>query len=361
MWDLAVREDDYKGIDAMLARYRGRPALSFRLIPALARADSSSIRTLLEEARSQENRQLQITARYTASYLEDFPTADSLARLDLAWRERAPNRVNAQILIAGLAAAQGRWNDAREAFRLAETMEGAVPVGVYRAMAAMAPMLPVPPADFRAMREDIDRWGPTLRIEGTGLAGQLQPHLRLFLLGLVDSRLGDSAGVERAARELEALARPSGSDGVVGGLAATLRADLAWSRGRPGQAMDLLGSTWRPIPLELVAVPRPVHFRIFSLEHARLLRALALAELGRDADALAWLRYGFRGSPQEFLYLGPIHRRMGEVFERLNQPDSAVVHYRKFLQIWKAADSGAAAELGDARNRLSRLTAQPHP
>jgi tetratricopeptide (TPR) repeat protein len=361
MWDLAVREDDFKGIDAMLARYRGRPALSFRLIPALARADSNSIGPLMQEARTQENRQLQITARYTASYLEDFPTADSLARLDLAWRERAPNRAHAQILIAGLAAAQGRWNDAREAFRLAETMEGAAQVGIYRAMAALAPMLPVPPADFRAMREDIDRWGPTMRIEGTGLAGQLQPHLRLFLLGMVDSRLGDSAGVARVARELEGLARPPGSDGVVEGMAATLRADLAWARGRPGQVLELLGSTWRPIPLELVAVPRPVHFRMFSLEHARLLRALALAELRRDTDALAWLRYGFRGSPQEFLYLGPIHYRMGEVFERLKQPDSAVVHYRKFLQIWKAADSGAAAVLDEARNRLSRLTAQAHP
>jgi hypothetical protein len=361
MWDLAVREDDYEGIDAMLARYRGRPPLSFRLIPALARGDSGAIRGLLDEARTLESRQLQIAARYAASYLEDFPTADTLARRDLAWRERPPNRAHAQILIASLAAAQGRWQAARDGFRVAETMEGAAQVGIYRALAATAPMLPVPAADFPAIRDEVDGWGPTLRIDGTGLAAQLQPPLRLYLLGLVASRMGDSGAVERAARELDALRGPPGTEGVIQGLAATLRADLAWSRGRPQAALDLLGSSWRPIPLELVALSRVAHFRVFGLEHARVLRAFALTELGRDPEALSWLRYGLRGSPQEFLYLGPVHRRMGEVFERLNQSDSAVVHYRKFLQLWGTADAGAAPLLDDTRQRLTRLTAQPHP
>lgn len=357
MWDLAVREDDYAGIDAMLDRYRGQPPLTFRLIPALARADSTALRSMLEEARTLESRQLQIAARYAASYLEDFPTADTLARLDMAWRERAPNRAHAQLLIASLEAGRGRWSAARAGFRLAETMEGSGQVGIYRALAATAPLLPVPAGDFRAIREELDRWGPALRLEGAGLAGQLQPHLRLYLLGLVASRLGDSGSVERAAGNLETLPRPDGTDGVVQGLAATLRADLAWSRGRPLEVLELLGSAWRPIPLELVAVSRAAHFRIYSLEHARVLRAFALAELRRDPEALDWLRYGLRGSPQEFLHLGPMHRRMAEVFERLNQPDSAVVHYRKFLRLWGAADSAAAPTLEDARKRLARLTA----
>jgi hypothetical protein len=361
MWDLAVREDDYQGIDAMLARYRGRPPLSFRLIPALARGDSGAIRGLLDEARTLESRQLQIAARYAASYLEDFPTADTLARLDLAWRERPPNRAHAQILIASLAAARGRWQAARDGFRIAETMEGAAQVGIYRAFAATAPLLPVPRADLLAIREDIDRWGPTMRIDGTGLAGQLQPHLRLYLLGLVASRMGDSVALERAARDLAALQGPPGTEGVVQGMAATLRADRAWSRGSPQAVLDLLGSSWHPIPLELVALSRPSHYRIFGLEHARVLRAFALTESRRDPESLSWLRYGLRGSPQEFLYLGPVHRRMGEVFERLSQPDSAAVHYRKFLQLWETADAGAAPLLDDTRQRLTRLTAQPHP
>ena len=42
MWDLAVREEDNSGVDAMLARYHGRPPLSLRLLPAAARSDKGA-------------------------------------------------------------------------------------------------------------------------------------------------------------------------------------------------------------------------------------------------------------------------------------------------------------------------------
>ena len=41
MWDLAVREDDYGAVDAMLSPYARAP-LSFRLLPAFARGDSAA-------------------------------------------------------------------------------------------------------------------------------------------------------------------------------------------------------------------------------------------------------------------------------------------------------------------------------
>jgi DNA-binding LytR/AlgR family response regulator len=72
MWDLAVREEDFGGINDMLARYVGRAPLSMRLVPAAARSDTAAIRVLLEEGRALESRQLQIAARYAASYLQDL-------------------------------------------------------------------------------------------------------------------------------------------------------------------------------------------------------------------------------------------------------------------------------------------------
>ena len=42
MWDLAVREEDYKAVDAMLQRYSGAP-LSFRALPLFARHDSAGM------------------------------------------------------------------------------------------------------------------------------------------------------------------------------------------------------------------------------------------------------------------------------------------------------------------------------
>jgi hypothetical protein len=113
------------------------------------------------------------------------------------------------------------------------------------------------------------------------------------------------------------------------------------------------------IPLELIALARPAHVREFGLEHARYLRAVALAALGRDAEALTWFRFGLRGSPQEYLYLGPVHVQLGELFERMAQPDSGAAHNRKFLELWGHADSAAIPLLETVRRRVTRSGTEP--
>ena len=355
MWDLAVREEDYKGIDAMLARFRGRPPLSLRLLPAAARSDTASMRDLLAEGRTLESRQLQIAARYAASYLEDFGLADSLARLDLQWRERPANRVAAQLLLAGLAAAGGRWSAAREAFRTTSSMESAGALVVELAIAATLPLQPVPSEDLRTIHEAVARWDPSAPQTGASLTSALQPHLRHYLLGLLSSRMGDAEAAERAAKSIENLPAPPRGQAVAASLAATVRADVAWMQNRHRDVLQALERANPRIPLELIAVSRAAHFREYGLEHARYLRAAAEGALGRDSEALTWLRYGLRGSPQEYLYHGPVHVQLGNAFERLGHPDSAALHYRRFLELWSRADSAAAPVLGEVRRRLARI------
>jgi tetratricopeptide (TPR) repeat protein len=356
MWDLAVREEDYQGIDEMLARYVGQSPLSMRLLPAAARSDTATVRALLDEGRALESRQLQIAARYAASYLQDFDLADSLARLDLQWRERPVNRAAVQLLLAGLAAAGGRWSESRDAFLTAGTMEGAGAVVIHRAFAATLPLQPVHPEELRTIRDEVTRWDASTA-PGASLAGALQPHLRHYLLGMLSSRMGDYQAAGRAAMDLEQLATPPRAEVVARGLAATVRADVAWMQNRHADVVRTLEGVDLGIPLELISLPRPAHLREFGLEHARYLRAVSLSALGRDSEALQWLRFGLRGSPQEYLYHAPVHVRMGEVFERLGQPDSARAHYGKFLELWSRADSGALPHVDEARRRLARLTA----
>jgi tetratricopeptide (TPR) repeat protein len=361
MWDLAVREEDYEDVAAMLARFIGRPPLSLRLVPAVAQADSATIRVLLAEGRTLESRQIQIAARYVASYLGNVNMADSLARLDVAWRERPANRAAAQLLLGGLAAAGGRWSEAKEAFRTAETMEGAGPVLVHRAMIATLPLLPVPPEDLRAIRAEVDRWQPPSMPAASGLAAALQPHLRLYLLGLLSSRLGELDAAERAAVGIAGLPTPPAAAGIPGQLAATIRADVAWMQGRPRDVLAVLELVDQRIPLELVAVSRAAHIREFGAEHARYLRAIALIALGRGVEGFAWLRFGLRGAPQEYLYHVPMQLGLGEVFERLGQPDSASAHFQRVITAWDHADPAAAPFLGDLRSRLARLRGNAHP
>ncbi|MFN2315776.1 MAG: hypothetical protein ABR551_01180 [Gemmatimonadales bacterium] len=361
MWDLAVREEDYEDVDAMLARFIGRPPLSLRLVPAVAQSDSATVRELLAEGRTLESRQLQIAARYLASYLGNFSMADSLARLDLAWRERPANRAGAQLLLGGLAAAGGRWSAAKEALRTAETMESAGPVLVHRAIAATLPRQPVSVEDLRAIRAEVERWEPPALPAAAGLAAALQPHLRLYLLGLLSSRLGEPGAAEVAAVGIARVPTPSAAAVVPGQLAATIRADVAWMQGRPRDVLAVLEGVDQSIPLELIAVSRAAHLREFGMEHARYLRATALIALGREVEGLSWLRFGLRGAPQEYLYHVPIHLGLGEVFERLGQPDSAGAYFERGLAAWEHADPAAAPLLEDLRSRIARVRGAVHP
>jgi tetratricopeptide (TPR) repeat protein len=354
MWDLAVREEDFGGINDMLARYVGRAPLSMRLLPAAARSDTAAIRVLLEEGRALESRQLQIAARYAASYLQDFALADSLARLDLQWRERPANRASAQVLLGGLAVGEGRWSVARSAYRAAASMEGAGSVVVHSAVAATLPQLPVPPQDLRAIRDDVMRWDPRASASA-GLTGALQPHLRHYLLGLLSSRLGEFAAAEEAAKAIESLETEPRGQVMADLLAATVRADVAWMQKRYDEVVRILDAVPQQIPLELIATSRAAHLREFGMEHARYIRALAFSERGQNTEALMWFRFGLRGSPQEYLYHAPVHVQMGALFERLGKPDSAAVPYRKFLGLWSRADSSAQPLLDDVRRRLGAL------
>src|SRR5688572_12625225 len=121
MWDLAVREEDYEGADSMMRRMTA-PPLSMRILLTFVRGDSASRAAIVEEARALDSRQSQIAARYVATFLEDFATAKSLAELDLAPRRKPPIRANAQLLLAWLEVARGRWTAAKAAFAQAERM-----------------------------------------------------------------------------------------------------------------------------------------------------------------------------------------------------------------------------------------------
>src|SRR5437870_2441197 len=140
MWDLAVREEDYKAVDAMLQRFSGAP-LSMRLVPVWARHDTSGIRAITEEARNLDARQSQIAARYVATFLQDLPAAESLARLDLQPRRNASIRLGAQSFLAWLGLVRGRWSSADSEFSAAERMEGGASVRVERAIAATLPFI----------------------------------------------------------------------------------------------------------------------------------------------------------------------------------------------------------------------------
>ena len=313
MWDLAVREEDYKAVDAMLQRYSGAP-LSFRALPLFARHDSAGVARLLDEARALDARQSQIAARYVATFLRDTTDAVELARLDLQPRRNAGIRLTAQTFLAWLHVANNHWSAARDAFAEAERMEGGSAVRLERALAATLPFLDVPQADVAAARSAVQSWNDAEpSAGGPSLASALRPHYKRYLLGLLSARLGEDDRATQYAREIETLPAPAPARSTVAGLVATVRADVAFRRGRFAESLRLLEAANGRVPLELVYVRPFVNVREYSQEFARYLRAESLLALGRNDEARRWFETSFQGSSLEMVYAAPVRERLARV------------------------------------------------
>ena len=358
MWDLAVREEDYKAVDAMLQRFSGAP-LSYRVVPAHARQDSAAMMRVAEEARNLDARQSQIAARYVATFLQDFAAAEELARLDLQARRNAGIRLGAQMFLAWLDVARGRWSGAQRAFADAERMEGGHAVRVERAFAATLPFLEVPRADLARLRAEIGAWNPAGEsATGPPLAAALRSQLRLYLLGLLSVRIGEHDAALTHARDMERLPAPPGGRDVVAALVGTVRADVALHRNRAEEALTHLTAATGQVPLELVVVRPFVNVREYTQEHARYLRALALVALNRHDEARRWLETSFQGSPLELVYLAPAHLQLAQLAERSDDNPRAVAHLRSLVKLWKDADAPLQDQVNAAQASLSRLQAR---
>jgi tetratricopeptide (TPR) repeat protein len=360
MWDLAVREEDYAAADSM-SRRMSAPPLSMRILLTFVRGDSGARTRIVEEARASDSRQSQIAARYLATFRQDFAAARSLAELDLASRRSLPIRANAQLLLAWLELAGGRWSTAKEAFARAQRMTGGPPVLVQHAIAATLPFLTLPRSDLDSIRREVELWNPTADIPeaGAGLRSQLSSALRLYLLGLLSSRLGDDGAALRMARDVERLEVPDEARAVTRALASTIRADVALPGRSASQAAEALEPVTGEVPLELVSMPVYVNLREFTQEHARHLRVLVLAGQGKHREALQWIETSFQGSPSEFVYLAPMHLQRAELHDRLGERGEAMEHYRRFVHLWRDCDPPLRPVLEGAKAELARLTAEP--
>ena len=354
MWDLAVREEDYARADSLfLRRYTpDKRPLGHRAILAIVRRDSTARAQLLEEAR-RETSGYPIAPWWIAVFLHDFTAAEEFAQAALASPRPRPLREEVHLTLAWIELAQGRWKAAKSEFALAER---SIPSAKrMRALSATWPFLVVPDSELVALRADLGAWQPQAEPpEPTPFhVSALQPQLRLYLLGLLNSRLGDQAQALRHAAELEKSDHPPEAAALVRDLARTIRADIEWRRGRPAEALELLKPVKGEVPAELLGDP------VFGEDGARYLRAELLYQLGRDREALQWFSNGFQGRPSELVYQAPAHLRQAELYERLGDRQQAVDHYSRFIQLWKGCDPELRPSVERAKARLANLVGEP--
>jgi len=166
---------------------------------------------------------------------------------------------------------------------------------------------------------------------------QVRGHLKLYVEGLLDARLGNFDAALRAANELERLGgwRPARTLGAR--LAAELRARVMRARGNPAGALALIERA--------DAGPGHPAFRwasyspLLDLSSWRWLRAELTAEVGRELEALGWYQAFLESEDNTAFFIPAAHLRVAELQHRLGNDEEAGRHARRLIEMWSAPDS----------------------
>jgi DNA-binding SARP family transcriptional activator/tetratricopeptide (TPR) repeat protein len=284
----------------------------------------------------------------------DLTIIDSVLN-ELVQPQRSPDfRELGLLLRAETEAARGRWRVASELLRIASATDSSVALERY-ALIAVHPFLRVPREELRSLR--------------TALAGQrgpgretsfpifevynaLHPQIRLFLLGMLDVRLGDLQAARQVADSLQAMAAAGEPREVSRGFAESLRGHVAAAEGRREEAIEAF-ERGRLIPSQGF-LDSPIGSQSLErLERGELLRAL-----GREEEATAWLASLPETSLSHQLYRAPALLARARAEERRGAVDRAAASYGEFLALWKDCDPALRPETDSVRARLAAVSRQ---
>jgi tetratricopeptide (TPR) repeat protein len=306
---------------------------------AIARRDEGEIaglRTALEQA---PDLLVHECARYSAVVGHNVEESHRIASI-LTASTRVPEvRAIGHVLIALSQITRGCIRASKPEFLAAESFARALG-GAYRALAAVLPFVQTPRGELEKIRRELSAWKADKEPERGNYMSfivhtQVYPQLRLYLLGILNVRLGKlSAALDNAAK-LEKLSGPAEAIRLGFDLALSICAHVACAEGHPREALGFLEKTIMQPPYERVQMQSP----FFSENAERYLRARLLEDAGRLDEALHWYETMCENGLHEFVYLAPTHFRRGVIHQRLGQRDEAATNFAKVTQLWANADA----------------------
>jgi tetratricopeptide (TPR) repeat protein len=293
-----------------------------------------------------------------SNYSTDLAAADRAALLLADSGHTRTARAVGQLARAHIELARGRWQNARAELGQLATLHPAW-YQEYSALLSAAPFLPITSQQYQVSVDQLRRWDaaavtpPSRPVDPRPWAtihDQAHVELRHYLLGLLSLRLGDFGTAAREAGVLEARAGTDGPATLARGLAGGLRAQLLRLQDRPGDALAVLDATILEAPFEYAMVSS-----FWSQALERFLRAELLAETGQYDDALAVLRTFSETPVLDAIYRAPAELKAGEIAERRGDAANAVIHYRRFIQLWHDCDPELRPMVVEAQRRIERL------
>jgi serine/threonine-protein kinase len=336
-------------------------ALEVRTLRAYATGDEQSQAQVLAELRSTDIDQLMVLTWSVPVFTRNLRGAMEVVGI-LTDPPYSPDlRAWAHTVRASLLLAHGRWRDARAELDAAAPLDPVLALE-YRALLSATPFLTNTAEELEAIRSELGDWDAgaaspsTTRSTWANSHDEAHRHLRLYLMGLLSARLGDEEAALRYARELERLGGPADVTELAGDLARGVRAQLSVTQNRPEQALAALEQTNMQTWYSLMAASL-----FFSQALERYTRAELLAATGREREAVTWFSSFEASSSRDLIYLAPSLLRRGEIYERLGEGEEAMLHYSRFIELWRDADPELLSMVEYAEDRLALLATREHP
>ena len=354
-----LRERRIAKADSLIARLDSLESLprtaEFHALRAFSHGTEADRDRALAELRASGNDELvRTTAHRVAIHAGSLDGAERVLPLLLDAGLAADVRAHAYVWSAQLEVARGRWHAADRALAAAIHLDpAATEEGALLAALPFAPDAPARAAAVEAALLRLDR--ADLRVTTypwRAVYNGLHPTLRDYLLGLLELRRGDGEGVRRRAASLAArAAQGGGRDGreLARGLAESLLGHVAIANGRGSEALARFDAARLRVSEGLL------ESQVGSQAYERWARAELLFRMGRLREALPWYATLAETSIDGLIYLAPAEARQAEIRERLGDPDAAIAHYRRFLDLWRDADAELGPWVAHARSRLEGL------
>ena len=335
----------------MLALAPSRDVVELRAFRAFALGDRQGQKRVTTELLTATERVSPVTALEVAMYADDLEGADRFGRaLTERYRSRDVQGYGHRLL-AHTAAARGQWRAAQLQLAAAAAFDSTAALE-HRALFAALPFLPVSRAEIADVRAALERWRAADDDSPDAIHSKahlgMHAALRLYLLGLLSARQGDTTATLDYVRRLERTADTALGGSVSAAARATfahsLRARVADAAGQPALALaELDRAQWPRIASS---------FMDEALD--RYYRADLLQRLGRLDEAKGWYRSIAQRATYELPYLAPSRLRLAQIAESQRDAADAARMYRGFLAVWRSPDPALAPVVREARERLAR-------
>ena len=357
---VAAVEERFADMDSLVGMHNGLieggdRELEMLALQAFAKGDGSQEDAVVERLERTSDVVLALATWDVATFTENLAGANRLAGLVADPSRSVEVRTLGYAWLAHMQLAMGKYEAAKGELALMAALDSVAALE-YRALLTAFPFMPVEEAELRDLRERLEALDPTV-VPASGNPSifysahdNLHPVLREYLLGIVNVRMGE---YERAEAHAAALARqggPSNSGTLVPDLAASIRAQVLWDRGQPGEALRVLDQIerqiWYNVALASTFLAQPLE---------RFLRAEVLFELGRYDEAIPWYANIAQLAPFEVAHRSIAWLRLGEIYDRQGDSEGAAEYYAKFIDAWSDADPELQPHVEAARQALAAL------